>query len=147
MTQQAAAVGFAPRKPESQTMRIAAAVCGACVRRQRTHTVALHSLPAQASCIFLGHFVRCALSCGVACACRDWCNNLSKQDPALVPHGLLDTAAMQALIHDLPLRSADDGSGPDDMYLRVLQAGLFSAHAPCTPAHAGTGTGGCAEFK
>ena len=30
---QAAAVGWDPRKPESQTMRTAAAVCGACMRR------------------------------------------------------------------------------------------------------------------
>jgi hypothetical protein len=71
----------------------------------------------------------------------------SKQDPTLVPHTLPDTVTMQRMIHDLPLRSADDGSGPDDMYLRVLQGSPFSAHEPCTPAHAGTGTGACAEFK
>ena len=56
------------------------------------------------------------------CAHSDWCDALSKQDPALVPHSLPDTVTMRALVHDLPLRSADDGSGPDDMYLRVLQA-------------------------
>lgn len=40
----------------------------------------------------------------------------------VVLHSLPDAAAMKALIHDLPLRAADDGSGPDGMYLRVLQA-------------------------
>ena len=62
-----------------------------------------------------------------------------------MPHGLPDTVAMLRLIHDLPLRSADDGSGPDDMYLRVLQASQLGAHAPCTPAHAGLR--GCTEMK
>ncbi len=58
-----------------------------------------------------------------------------RDDPKLVLHALPDADAMQRLIHDLPLMSADDGSGPDDMYLRVLQARPSSDHASCAPAH------------
>lgn len=59
-----------------------------------------------------------------ASVCRDWCAELSRQVPEQVLHRLPDGLQLAALIHDLPLAEVDGGSGPDDMYLRVLQVRL-----------------------